>query len=152
MACLRRDLLMAEERTRRATEMTQEASNEADLAMKANRDLTAKVVDLQAGFQTLTDEEAAREPTALYHDMVHWSFSHFQKPLTPDDESPLESPRGEDILDLDTLRFELSQAIYQSFFRVYIVGEGQSGSNHLRDIESEIQRQCKCGSTSFYGF
>ncbi|KAJ5339951.1 hypothetical protein N7452_006679 [Penicillium brevicompactum] len=139
---LQRDILMAEEQARRAKEMTEEAIHETDVAMKANRELTAKLVDLQAGFQALTDEEISREFTTLRHDMVQWSFTHFQNPTTPDGHAPLKLSQGGATLKLDEVRLELSKAIHKGFLKPHIVGEGLAGSEHLLDIDLEAQVNC----------
>ncbi|KAJ5342783.1 hypothetical protein N7541_011907 [Penicillium brevicompactum] len=149
---------MAEERARRAKEMTEEAINEAEVAMKANRELTAKVVDLQAGFQALTDEEILREFTTLHHDVVQWSFSHFQSPTTPDGDT-LGSSQGGDTLDLIAVRLGLSTSIYNEVLKHHIVGEGSAESAYLRDVDMEVQKQCSTrtahhwrGATSMVAF
>lgn len=147
---LQRDILMAEEQARRAKEMTEEAIHETDVAMKANRELTAKLVDLQAGFQALTDEEISREFTTLRHDMVQWSFTHFQDPTTPDGHAPLGLSQGGATLKLDSVRLELSKAIYKGFLSPHIVGEGLAGSEHLLDVDLETQRICGCTSLMPY--
>lgn len=143
---------MAEEQARRAKEMTEEAIHETDVAMKANRELTAKLVDLQAGFQALTDEEISREFTTLRHDMIQWSFTHFQNPTTPDGDAPLGLSQGGATLKLNAVRLELSKAIYNGFLKPHIVGEGLARSEHLLDIDMEAQRNCGCTSSMPYRY
>lgn len=106
-----------------------------------------KIASLQAGIETFSDEEAKREMCLLYHDLVHWRFTHFAAKPTPqrrnDPTHPMPRSDMLDILTLDIIQADIAALIYRSFWNRFMVGSDHLWSNYLRKIDSEIDKQCK---------
>jgi hypothetical protein len=114
-------------------------------ARQENRIIMTKIATLQAGAEALSDEEAKREMALLYHDLEHWTFTHFgAKPSSQPSNEPTTQTERLDISTLDIIQSEIAGLIYQSFWNRFMVGaEDHFWSNYLRKADSEVNKQCK---------
>ncbi|KAJ5207499.1 hypothetical protein N7491_001872 [Penicillium cf. griseofulvum] len=140
---LHRARLLAEEQSRQRGELLENAMRETKAARQENRILTTKIATLQAGADAFSDEEAKREMALLYHDLEHWTFTHFgAKPSSQQSNEPTPQPERLDISTLEIIQSEIAGLIYQSFWNRFMVGtEDHFWSNYLRKADSEVNKQ-----------
>ncbi|KAJ5365516.1 hypothetical protein N7517_008402 [Penicillium concentricum] len=139
---LYRGRLLVEEQSRQRGELLENAIQEANAARKENRILLAKIGNLQAGAETLSDEEAKREMSLLYHDLEHWRFTHFAaKPSCQQGNDPTARSESPDISRLDVIQSEIAGLIYRSFWNRFMVGGEHPWCNYLSKADSEINKQ-----------
>ncbi|KXG54454.1 uncharacterized protein PGRI_075980 [Penicillium griseofulvum] len=140
---LHRAKLLAEEQFRQRGELLENAMRETKTARQENRILTTKIATLQAGAEAFSDEEAKREMALLYHDLEHWTFTHFgAKPSSQPNNEPKPQPERLDISTLDIIQSEIAGLIYQSFWNRFMVGaEDHFWSNYLRKVDTEVNKQ-----------
>ena len=103
----------------------------------------AKIASLQAGTESFSDEEIKREMCVLYHDLSHWSFTHFAAKPAQLRNDPTPRSDSLDISTLDIIQSDITGLIYRSFWNRFMVGSEQIWSNYLRKVDSEVDKQCK---------
>ncbi|KAJ5824732.1 hypothetical protein N7447_007072 [Penicillium robsamsonii] len=136
--------LFAEEQSRQRGKLLENTIQEANAARKENRILMTKIASLQAGAETLSDEEAKREMSLLYHDLEYWRFTHFTaKPSAEQRNDPTPRPESPDILTLDIIQSDIAGLIYGSFWNRFMVGAEHPRSDYLRTADSEVNKRCK---------
>ncbi|KAJ5502793.1 hypothetical protein N7463_005667 [Penicillium fimorum] len=139
---LHRGWLFAEEQSRQRGELLENAIQEANAARKENRILMTKIASLQAGAETLSDEEAKREMSLLYHELEYWRFSHFAaKPSSQQRNDPTPRPEYPDILILDIIQSDIAGLIHGSFWNRFMVGAEHLWSDYLRKADSEVNER-----------
>lgn len=143
---LQRNLLCAEEKARRQSELHHEAQNLVDAALEENSKLLNQLSKLQFSNDDMDDDTVRLRIGRLYQSLDTWVKFHYAQALSGNRSFTPGSVRGpaigvlEHLSRLHSIYFPLSVGIFKTFLWQYIIGLDEFDVvNAFRQVDARVQ-------------